>query len=359
MLPLRQLQWPTSSRTVTLCRICLRSRFASRGYASLPASSFPTLASQESSQLQIYQSLSNNPFVNLSIENFLLEHSPVDSKILFLYINQPCVVIGRNQNPWLEANLHLLDRKQKARTNDVSVGDGSLQNALLVRRRSGGGAVFHDDGNLNFSVICPKAIFTRDKHAEMVVRALKRVGATSAKVNERHDIVLGREASEEPSTSVVSVDPEDAESPKVEETPRALKISGSAYKLTRLRAMHHGTCLIDSPNLAEISVFLRSPARPYLKARGVDSVKSPVGNVSSAIPVEYRRGVMRLVISQIMHEFAEMYGVDDDALAAAQNLYGMAPQMVIGNNCIVGSLSDSIVKVEPEIEKGVKELQVR
>jgi lipoate-protein ligase A len=132
------------------------------------------------------------------------------------------------------------------------------EDVLLVRRRSGGGTVFHDEGNVNYSVICPPAVFDRDKHAEMVVRALRSLGVETTRVNERHDIVL------------------DTEGPSGQET---YKISGSAYKLTRLRSLHHGTCLLSSPNLAGIGQYLRSPASPYITARGVESVRSKIRNV--------------------------------------------------------------------------------
>jgi lipoate-protein ligase A len=296
--------------------------------------------------------------VNLSIENFLLEHSPPDSKILFLYVNRPCVVIGRNQNPWLESNLRLLDQKTR---NGNSLDTGALKHALFVRRRSGGGAVFHDEGNLNYSVICPKTIFNRDKHAEMVVRALKRIGAVNTRVNERHDIVLGQEPGDKPPSTVVSGGDRNAdpESPREERTPRALKISGSAYKLSRFRALHHGTCLVDSPNLDQISAFLRSPARPYIKARGVDSVRSPVGNVSRAVPATHGVDLMQRLITHIMAEFAQLYDLEPDALLKAQRAYANSPELYLGANWVVGALPDSMAADEPQVEKGVKELQVR
>ena len=63
------------------------------------------------------------------------------------------------------------------------------------------------------------------------------------------------------------------------DVPRPLKISGSAYKLTRGCALHHGTCLLSSPNLNNIPQYLHSPAKSYISARGVESVSSPVTNV--------------------------------------------------------------------------------
>ncbi|KAH0538126.1 hypothetical protein GP486_008798, partial [Trichoglossum hirsutum] len=196
------------------------------------SSSFASHATSSSPGRQIYLSRSHDPHVNLSIEDFLLRQTADDSAVLLVYSNRPCVVIGRNQNPWVEADL--------ART------------PLLVRRRSGGGAVFHGPGNTNYGVVGPAAAFRRDAHARMVVRALARVGVVRPRVSPRHDIVVG------------------------DGPPR--KISGSAYKLTPRRALHHGTCLLASPDLHDIPRYLRSPAKPYIKARGVESVSSPVAN---------------------------------------------------------------------------------
>src|SRR5690349_1226954 len=90
-------------------------------------------------QFQIYTSASNDPYVNLSIEHHLFQKSPPGSKILFQYINRPCIVIGRNQNPWLEVNLALLNPSKE----DVTVTKGTELGYIdLVRRRSGGGTVF-------------------------------------------------------------------------------------------------------------------------------------------------------------------------------------------------------------------------
>ncbi|EEQ28256.1 lipoyltransferase 1 [Microsporum canis CBS 113480] len=348
--PLQPLQWSQS-----LKHCCQWT--ASRRLTVRPLSTFAALASRPQSKLQVYQSLSNDPFVNLSLENFLYEHSPPDSKILFLYINRPCVVIGRNQNPWLETNLHLL----KSSNRIVDSGRSSNDAALFVRRRSGGGSVFHDEGNLNFCVICPKPTFHRDKHAELVVKALKNVGALGTKVNERHDIVLGLDPQQEPSSRVVKAGPadQDAESPPLENPVRAVKISGSAYKLSRFRALHHGTCLIDSPNLSQIGLFLRSPARPYIKARGVESVRSPVGNVSSALDESVRPFLMRQIIGEIMEEFALLYNLDRNALRKAQRAHANDPELSSGDDWVAGILTDEDAKNEPEVCKSIQELHTK
>ena len=231
---------------------------ARRRQAHSRSDPFDVLAS-EAHPLQIYVTPITDPYLNLSIEHYLLQRSHPSSTLLFLYTNRPCVVIGRNQNPWVETNLALL------RGSPAPPRGATPAPIDLIRRRSGGGAVFHDEGNTNWTVICPPAAFTRTKHGEMVVRALHRLGVTGARVNARHDIVVPA-----PAASSAAGAPTD------------VKVSGSAYKLTRLRALHHGTCLLRSPNLGRLSGLLRGPAAAFIRARGVESVRSPVANVERA-----------------------------------------------------------------------------
>lgn len=281
----------------------LRTRIIRLHMRPLPRyySNFVKAATNPSSNAQIYVSRTSDPYLNLSIEHFLLQKTPPESTILFLYTNRPCIVIGRNQNPWLEVNLGLLNSENKQRS-----WESELKGISLVRRRSGGGTVFHDEGNVNYSVICPTSAFDRDKHAEMVVRALHKLGVDRAKVNGRHDIVLEPQASEDGNE-------------------KPLKISGSAYKLTRLRSVHHGTCLLSSPNIKDISQYLRSPAKPYIKARGVDSVSSPIANANVR-----NEDFEEAVIS----EFGDMYDGEEATI-----------------------LTESLRDV-PEIAKGLAELKV-
>ena len=282
----------------------------------LSAERFIDSATRPSSRLQIYISRSLDPFLNLSIEHYLLQHSPPNSTVLFLYTDRPCVVLGRNQNPWLEVNLSALKR--------ASVGSIEKE-VLLVRRRSGGGTVFHDEGNVNYSVICPTSVFHRDKHAQMVVDALQSLGVSSTRVNARHDIVM-----DSPSSA----------------PNQPLKVSGSAYKLTRLRSLHHGTCLLSSPNLKTMSLFLRSPAKPYIKARGVESVSSPVGNV----------GVTNDAFEEaVVRQFGKVYDctANDVIMSALQGGQSYEQQGVVAG--LVGDAQAEIA----DIAKGVAELKVR
>ncbi|KAI0843593.1 hypothetical protein F5Y06DRAFT_255326 [Hypoxylon sp. FL0890] len=269
----------------TIARPRIRPRIHSSTHRLFSADA----VSHPSNRVQVYISRASDPYLNLSIEHFLLQKSPPDSVVLFLYTNRPCVVIGRNQNPWVEVNLGLLKQSNGIiGGNDEGGGEGEV---LLVRRRSGGGTVFHDAGNVNYSVICPPASFDRNKHAAMVVRALNSLGASGARVNERHDIVLDIPASNT-------------------EQKQTFKISGSAYKLTRLRSLHHGTCLLSSPNLPLVGPLLRSPAAPYIKARGVESVRSPIRNVGVTDTAAFEEAVVA--------EFGAMYGNMDPEVIRAE-----------------------------------------
>ena len=155
-------------------------------------------------------------------------------------------------------------------------------------------------------MICPTPAFHRDKHAEMVVRALRKLGVAEARVNERHDIVVDR-------------------AKKGTMNIRPLKVSGSAYKLTRLRSLHHGTCLLSSPNLLKISRYLRSPTKHFIKARGVESVSSLITNLGlENEPFE----------NAVISEFSSMYEASQPTIVTEE------------------------LKEVPEIAKGMEELKV-
>lgn len=308
----------------------MHKHIASRGstlIARRDYSSFIEKLADPSHKLQSYVSSSNDPYLNLSIEDLILRKSPADSTILFLYVNRPCVVIGRNQNPWTEVNLGILNAARRTQEPKDSEPPG-IGTVDLVRRRSGGGTVFHDEGNLNWSITCPRNDFTRDKHAEMVVRALRKLGIDRARVNERHDIVLDQGHEKRAS------DPQDTHRTPytVDEgaLPRPLKVSGSAYKLTRQRALHHATTLLSSPNLHIIPQYLHSPAKKLIEAKGVESVSSPVGNIGLDV---------RAFQKTLQAEFAAMYA----------NL---------GGPSIVENVDEQHLNIA-DVRKGYDELQVR
>ena len=270
----------------------------------------------------IFHLPSHDPYLNLSIEHYLLGYSHPDSHILLLNTNRPCVVIGRNQNPWLEVDLKRIQKglepeEQGPETGTTSKGKNALESSKpnrnvrpglvpvdLVRRRSGGGTVFHDSGNLNYSVIVPNnKDFTRRKHAEMVMQALQSLKSFTreygsltsdinnlpeVRVNDRHDIVMQR--------------PNETE---------WLKVSGSAFKLTKGRALHHGTLLYSSPYIHRISDLLRSPGQGFITAKGVESVRSKVGNLVYTASPQKRDSLRKDITGFVTRQFWTMYGGDE------------------------------------------------
>ena len=233
------------------------------------------------------------------------------------------------------------------RGRDVNGKEGVIQ---LVRRRSGGGTVFHDEQNLNYSVICPTADFARDKHAEMVARAMRRFNSR-ARVNERHDIVLdqGNVREEEGRPDVGDMH----KTAYFSEDIAPKKVSGSAFKLTKFRSLHHGTCLLRS-DLEAIGKCLRSEARPFLKARGVDSVRSPVGNLFGSAG----EGDMNGFINEVIKQFRSLYQLEDkiiDDKLPVSELLDRKDCHIYGNH-VLGSVGDEL---SPEVHAGVEEIKVR
>lgn len=212
--------------------------------------------------------------------------------------------------------------------------------------------MFHDEGNVNYSVICPTAEFTRDKHVEMVVQAIRKANPR-ARVNERHDVVIDQ-------GGILA----EGNRPRPNDMHRTayasggvapLKVSGSAYKLTRQRSLHHGTCLLASPNLEIISRFLDSPAKPFMKARGVESVRSPIGNV-----YEQSDHVVEDIVSKLKYDvveaFSNMYSICEEGIAGITQ-----PGISYSSLCshqISGYVNDELARI-PEIQAGIEELKVR
>ncbi|KAK1857713.1 hypothetical protein I4F81_000328 [Pyropia yezoensis] len=169
-------------------------------------------------------------FTNLATEELLLHAGPPRS--LLLYRNAPAVVLGRTQNPWAESR-------------SLPPGAG------LARRRSGGGTVYHDRGNVNYSFLTSRATHTRLGGAHLVANALSAAYALpeSVAVGCRGDLSVA-----------------------------GAKVSGAAYRLTASRALHHGTLLVAADLAALQDAIVPGEG---VAAGGTASVRAPaVGNLS-------------------------------------------------------------------------------
>lgn len=188
-------------------------------------------------KLRVLISDSHNPWFNLATENWIFRDMDAETQVLFLWRNQETVVIGRFQNPWTECNL-------KAMKQD---------NVLLTRRQSGGGAVFHDLGNTNFTFLSGKKNYSKEVNNKIITDAILEYNI-KAFASGRNDLcVLGKD-----------------------EEPR--KVSGSAFKESPDRAFHHGTLLINA-DMTKLGNYL-NPSVKKLMSKGIKSVRSRVANLT-------------------------------------------------------------------------------
>jgi lipoate-protein ligase A len=177
----------------------------------------------------------HDPYLNLALEGRFLEELPRDEEILFLYTNTPSVVIGRFQNPWKESR------------------PSRLGETALVRRESGGGTVYHDRGNLNFSFIQNNDDYDRQGNLETICSILAPWGLP-LRINERHDLAVEHEG-------------------------KAYKISGSAFRHKKDRAFHHGTLLVNCETDKLRASIVPGEEKNFLKSSGTASKRSPVINL--------------------------------------------------------------------------------
>lgn len=196
----------------------------------------------------VYRSFSTDPFENLAREQVLLEQGPPCGVILYLWQNEKTVVIGRNQNAFKECRVSLLEE----------------EGGRLARRLSGGGAVFHDTGNLNFTFLLPQADFDIQRQMDVICRACRSFGI-NAEISGRNDMEVNGQ-----------------------------KFSGSAFYKNGERAYHHGTLLLN----ADMNLMGRylHPSAAKLKAKGVESVRARVVNLCTIAPSLTRDDLCRALI---------------------------------------------------------------
>ena len=119
-----------------------------------------------------------NIYYNLAFEDWLYENEDFSNRnLLMFWKSDPCIVIGRHQNPWAECNLPL------CKENGITI----------ARRKSGGGTVYHDHGNLNCSFFTHRKNYDRKANLEIIARALQRKWNLNVEINDRDDLILNNE----------------------------------------------------------------------------------------------------------------------------------------------------------------------
>lgn len=220
----------------------------------------------------IYSAPTGDGWLNLARDGYFLENNKKGDVILYFYVNKNAVIIGRNQNAWKECSIANMD------------ADG----VQLVRRHSGGGAVFHDNGNLNFSFITDEKHYDLNRQMRVILNAVSKLGL-KAELSGRNDITVD-----------------------------AKKFSGNAFSLAKGNRSHHGTILVNA-DLTKLSNYL-CVSKEKMRSKGIDSVRARVCNIcelSSGLTVEAMR---RLVIESFIEEYgaASEYVFDGTALAEVE-----------------------------------------
>lgn len=209
------------------------------------------------SRLQFIVSDQTNPYWNIAVENYLLSLPETEKITLYLWKNRRTVVIGQNQNPFSECNVEALE------------ADGGY----LMRRKTGGGAVYHDDGNINFSFVVPKALYDQTRQFRVIQRAVADFGIV-AELSGRNDILTeGR------------------------------KFSGNAFSKGRYQDLHHGTILIKG-NMEDLQRYLK-PKPAKLQKHGVASVQSRVVNLSELNPAITSESIVPHLRKAFESEYSE------------------------------------------------------
>ena len=233
---------------------------------------------ENKTKLQIIIGNQYNPYINLAVESNLLDNFLPNTVSLFLWKNKQTVVIGTNQNPYSECDIESL------------LNEGGF----LARRRTGGGAVYHDLGNLNFSFIADKDIYDVKKQMQVIQKALLDFNLET-EVSGRNDI-----------------------------TYQGRKFSGNAFAKTKYQGLHHGTILIKTDG-ERLQRYLKvKPAK--LHKHGVKSVASRVINLSEVADITSENIIPHLIkaFEDVYQNTATVINFDDlcnnDAVELSQHI---------------------------------------
>ena len=267
--------------------------------------------------MRYLRNLSTDVYFNMAFDEYALEQLPLNEPLFFLWQNRSAVIIGLNQNAYAEVDIDYLH----------------LHNIDLARRITGGGAVYHDLGNLNYTIVGRSSDIERDypEYARHMLKALQALGV-QAELSGRNDILVdGR------------------------------KVSGYAKRVYKDRLMVHGTLMYDVD--IEVLTHVLTPPTTKLEAKGIASVKSRVANLKEYLPQfadinaftqalewqlsnRYQDKEYMLTESQL----GEIRAVAETKFASPGWIYGRSPNSVIAYS---KRLPCGNVSVHMDIKRGV------
>ncbi len=222
--------------------------------------------------MRVVDLATTDPYRNLATEEYLLRQMSGD--FFMLWQNEPCIVVGRNQNTAAEINREYVDEHHLA----------------VVRRLTGGGAVFHDLGNLNYTFIEEGAADKFGNYGvfcQPILEVLQSMGV-AAKLSGRNDLLIDDK-----------------------------KFAGNAQTLWHGRMMHHG-CIMFAANVSQLSEALRvNPLK--IQSKGIQSVRSRVTNITEHLPApmtmeEFRQRILKAVLAKPGNELYRLTAADESKI---------------------------------------------
>ena len=267
--------------------------------------------------MRYLRNLSTDVYFNMAFDEYALEQLPLDEPLFFLWQNRSAVIIGLNQNAYAEVDIDYLHQ------HDIA----------LARRITGGGAVYHDLGNLNYTIVGHSSDIERDypEYAQHMLHALQALGV-QAELSGRNDILVdGR------------------------------KVSGYAKRVYKDRLMVHGTLMYD----VDIDCLTRvlTPPTNKLESKGIASVKSRVLNLREHLPQFTDIGALTQALECHLsrqyqdeeyllteEQLAEIRAIAEIKFAKSSWIYGRSPN---NSFCYSKRLPCGNVAVYMDIKKGV------
>jgi len=280
-------------------------------------------------RLRVLQSHVHDPFFNIAFEGRLFAQilaaagsaTPPPDHTLYLWSNGPSVIVGKHQNAYREVSLPAL------RAEGVN----------LVRRHSGGGAVYHDRGNAIFTFVSRDNDTNKAQHNNILLQALTNLGIQGARTSGRNDIeVLDQEAVPAADGSIAAAS--------------ARKVSGAAFRREKGWLLHHGTMLVHV-DLAALPKLL-TPSKAKLEAKGVASVAARVRNLDQMVPGLKSEQWDRALLEAFLKE----HGADASVPSTTAAIAAAAPVVPVIEHVHPSDIP-ALYAADPLLEAGVSALR--